>query len=317
MNYESFKKELVERVNNELSNREMVGIKAEIKNIDSPDGMNERLAVSIENSNMSMAFRLQEMYEDIQKGESIDRMVERTMNTINENVPVIDTKSEEVKNSIIDYEKVKDNLYLRLIPGDSPVLSQTPHKMIGDLALVVNVNIDSLSDGNGRSVVMIQEPLLDLYGIDKETLFDVATENSIGNEPVKFVPMLDMLRDIALGAPIPDSDEPGMPETYIATNASGFQGAAVLGYPDFFEKAEEVVGGSFYVIPSSVHEFILIKDDGKPHYEFLDDMIRDVNSTVLSARDILSDHCYHWDAVEKEFQTGEEYEVSKDNGIDR
>ena len=63
------------------------------------------------------------------------------------------------------------------------------------------------------------------------------------------------------------------------------------------------MGGSFYLIPSSVHEFILIKDDGTPKAKDLNKMIKNVNETVLEPRDYLSDQCYHYDAKEKRQQT--------------
>jgi len=61
------------------------------------------------------------------------------------------------------------------------------------------------------------------------------------------------------------------------------------------------------MLPSSVHEFILIKDDGKPNAKELNKMVKNVNETVLDPRDFLSDQCYHYDAKEKKFETGLAY----------
>ena len=61
------------------------------------------------------------------------------------------------------------------------------------------------------------------------------------------------------------------------------------------------------MIPSSVHEFLIIKDDGTPKAKDLNKMIRDVNKNVLNPRDILSDQCYHYDAENKMTETGLEF----------
>ena len=212
----------------------------------------------------------------------------------------------DVKSFISDYEKVKDNTYLRLIPGDSPILKSTPHRMIEDMALVVNVHLDSFSDEHGKSCVVVTKPLMEMYGIDEAQLFADAEKNSLANEPMVFKPLLDMVKDLISKDEIPNPEDVGI-VTYIATNASGFQGAAVAGYPDFCEKAAEAIGGSFYMLPSSVHEFILIKDDGTPKAKDLNRMIKNVNETVLEPRDVLSAQCYHYDAKAKVLETGLNY----------
>lgn len=174
------------------------------------------------------------------------------------------------------------------------------------MALVVNIHLDSISDDDGRSCVVVSRPLMEMYGIDEAKLFADAEKNSLANEPIVFKPLFDMVKDLINSENIPDPEDVGI-VTYIATNASGFQGAAVAGYPDFCEKAAETMGGSFYMLPSSVHEFILIKDDGKAKAKDLNKMIRNVNETVLEPRDVLAAQCYHYDAKAKVLETGLSY----------
>lgn len=306
MDFEEFKNNLMELVSKEVEDRGLEDISLKLTTVESPDGMTDRLMVSVGESKMSMAFRLKEIYKNVEDGENIDHAVFKMVNTIEENISVVKNKEQDVKSFITDYEKVKDNTYLRLIPGDSPILKSTPHKMIEDMALVVNIHLDSISDDDGRSCVVVSRPLMEMYGIDESKLFADAEKNSLENEPIVFKPLFDMVKDLINSENIPDPEDVGI-VTYIATNASGFQGAAVAGYPDFCEKAAETMGGSFYMLPSSVHEFILIKDDGKAKAKDLNKMIRNVNETVLEPRDILAAQCYHYDAKAKVLETGLSY----------
>ncbi len=306
MDFNEFKNTLMDLVSKEVEDRGIENLSMKFTTIDSPDGQNERLMVSVGDSKMSMAFRLNEIYKDVEDGEDIDHAVFKMVNTIESSITVIKTKEDEVKDFVSNYENVKDHTYLRMIPGNSPVLKDTPHKMIEDMALVVNIHLDSLTDDNGRSCVVISKPLMEMYGIDEKQLFADAEKNSIENEPIVFRPLVDMIKGLIENEEIPDPADMGI-VTYIATNASGFQGAAVAGYPDFAEKAAEALGGSFYMLPSSVHEFILIKDDGTPKAKDLNAMIRNVNETVLEPRDILSAQCYHYDAKAKVLETGLNY----------
>ena len=306
MDFEEFKNTIMDLVSKEVEDRGLEGISMKLTTIDSPDGMTDRLMVSVGDSKMSMAFRLKEIYSSVQDGEDIDHAVYKMVNTIEDSISVIKDKEQDVKSFISDYEKVKDHTYLRMIPGDSPVLKDTPHKMVEDMALVVNIHLESFSDENGRSCVVVSKPLMEMYGIDEKQLFADAEKNSLANEPMVFTPLGDMIKNLIESENLPSPEEAGI-VTYIATNKSGFQGAAVAGYPDFCEKAAEAIGGSFYMLPSSVHEFILIKDDGMPKAKDLNAMIKNVNETVLEPRDILSAQCYHYDAKNKVLETGLKY----------
>ena len=306
MEFEAFKNTIMDLVSKEVEDRGLEGISMKLTTVESPDGMTDRLMVSVDDSKMSMAFRLKEIYQSVEDGEDIDHAVYKMVNTIEDNISFVKEKEQDVKSFISDYEKVKDNTYLRLIPGDSPILKSTPHRMIEDMALVVNVHLDSFSDEHGKSCVVVTKPLMEMYGIDETQLFADAEKNSLANEPMVFKPLHDMVKDLISNEDIPNPEDVGI-VTYIATNQSGFQGAAVAGYPDFCEKAAEAIGGSFYMLPSSVHEFILIKDDGTPKAKDLNRMIKNVNETVLEPRDVLAAQCYHYDAKAKVLETGLNY----------
>lgn len=306
-NFERFQKDLMERVSKELSERGIEDVSLKLGTINSPDGMTDRLMVTVGESKMSMAFRLKEVYSDFELGDDMNAIVNRVCNTIKDNIPVANSKGNTVKDFVTDYNQVKDYLYLRLIPGNSPALKDAPHKLIGDMAEVVSVQIPAMSDANGKSVVMISNPLMDLYGVDQEQLFSDAEMACTKKEPLKLVPLGDMIRHLIDLEELPDPADVGI-TTYIASNTSGFHGAGVVVYPDFFEKSVAELGGSFWMLPSSVHEFILIKDDGRQKASDLNRMIRDVNKNVLEPRDFLSDQCYHYDAIEKVLTTGLDYE---------
>ena len=210
MDFEEFKSNLMDLVTKEVEDRELDGISLKFNSINSPDGMTDRLMVSVGDSKMSMAFRLKEIFRDVNNGESMDHAVYKIVNTIEANIEVVKTKEGDVKNFISDYEQVKDNTYLRLIPGDSPVLAETPHRMIQDMALVVNVHLDNFSDENGRSCVVVTRPLMELYGVDEAQLFADAEKNSLENEPIVFTPLGDMIKSLIESEELPSPDEVGI-----------------------------------------------------------------------------------------------------------
>lgn len=311
MDFEAFKNNLMELVTQELDNRSIENISLKFNTINSPDGMTDRLIASVGDAKMSMAFRLKEIFADYENGMELERCVDRICNTIKENISVIETKEGDIKMFITDYEQVKDHTFFRLVPGNSPVLKEAPHRKFQDTALVVSVHLANFSDENGKSVVVVTKPLMELYGIDEDQLFADAEKNSIAKEPIVFTPLVDMIKNLIDTNEVPDPEEVGI-VTYIATNKTGFHGAAVAAYPEFLDQAAETIGGSFFMLPSSVHEFILIKDDGRQKAKDLNKMIRNVNETVLEPRDFLSNQCYHYDAKTKVLETGVKYDKDKE-----
>lgn len=303
LNYEDFKNELMQLAEEEVENRGIDNISFKLGEIESPDGMTDRMIVSVGDSKMSMAFRLKEIYKDYEGGEDLDHAVERICNTIEESITIIETKEQDVKTFITDYGKVKDSLYLRMVPGNSPILSNAPHKMIGDMAVITNVNLDSMSNENGRSCVAVTTQLMEMYGIDQDQLFADAEKNSLEKEPIVLTPLGNMIAALIQSEELPDPADAGI-TAYVASNPSGFHGAAIAAYPNFADKCLNELGGDFWVIPSSVHEFILIKDDGHGKPEDLEAMIRNVNETVVEPRDFLSDHVYHFSERTHTLETG-------------
>ena len=106
MDFETFKNELMELVIQELDNRGIENISLKFNTINSPDGMTDRLIATVGDSKMSMAFRLKEIFTDYENGLDLERCVDRICNTIKANITVIETKEQDVKAFVTDYEKV-------------------------------------------------------------------------------------------------------------------------------------------------------------------------------------------------------------------
>ena len=86
---------------------------------------------------------------------------------------------------------------------------------------------------------------------------------------------------------------------YVLTNASRSLGAAAMFYPDVKEKAAEIIGGDYYILPSSCHEVILVPDTLEVKAKDLCEMVKEANRTVVEDKDILSDNVYHYSKDER------------------
>jgi len=107
----------------------------------------------------------------------------------------------------------------------------------------------------------------------------------------------------AMGFNIPPEQDMMLVETV----EGNVHGAGVLAYEDFMDKAAERVDGSFFILPSSVHEILIIPDNGQFDLHSLENMVREVNATMVDPVDKLTDNVYHYDADAKVFELGEKY----------
>jgi hypothetical protein len=198
----------------------------------------------------------------------------------------------------LSYDNVKDKLIVRLLEKsrNREFLANMPYVSVGHgLAVIADINMGEDRGGDWR--IAVNNNVLDSLDVDIETLFADAMKSSVILDPPTLVDMTS-----ALFSPektnLLDRDEPIAPEDvggmYVLTNTSGSLGAAALFYPDVKDKAAELIGRDYYILPSSVHEVILVPDSQDIKANELCDMVKQANKTVVEEQDILSDNVYHY-----------------------
>ena len=85
-----------------------------------------------------------------------------------------------------------------------------------------------------------------------------------------------------------------MPQMYILTNKQRHYGATVMLYDGILKKVSEKIGSGYYVIPSSIHEVIVVPDGPETSVGFLKYLVKEVNRTELARTEVLSDSVYYY-----------------------
>lgn len=81
---------------------------------------------------------------------------------------------------------------------------------------------------------------------------------------------------------------------YVLSNERKINGAITLLYPEVLRKIGERFLGDYYVIPSSVHEVLLLKSTRENDREYLDQTVKTVNEKTVIPEEVLSDHAYYY-----------------------
>lgn len=220
-------------------------------------------------------------------------------------MPRIDTSQ------ITDYARAKPLLCVEVVGTrrNADMLENVPHTDIEDLSMVYRVQLGE--DSRGVATVLVTNAMLEGYGVTKEQLHADALESSEQNRPA-FIKTMRAVMAETLGMPEEIMPPDRAPTLYVVSNEQRLQGAAAAFYPGLMEAAARELQGNFFLLPSSVHEVLLLPDDGMVTAAELSAMVTAVNRTEVRPSEQLSDSVYHYDAEARAFERGEAFEARRD-----
>lgn len=207
--------------------------------------------------------------------------------------------------TLADYDQMRGKLVMQVIPTaeNQEMLVGIPHRDIEDMSVVYRFQLESTEQGSAS--ILVTNQMLNIFGITTEQLMQDAAEVAPEQHPATIRTMAEVLNEM-MGMEIVPPDEAGM---WVASIADGVNGAGVIAYPDFMDQAAEKLGGDFFLLPSSVHEVLLIPDHGQMTAQELSEMVASVNASDVQPSDRLSDVAYHYDADARIFETAYSFEA--------
>lgn len=259
------------------------------------------LSVRPEGQNAAVTLNLHELHDQVvENPKRLAAVMSEFLSGLDKaisQIPQVDTKQ------FTEYENVKGNLMMQVIPVEpnKEKLAQIPHKTIEDIAVVYRIDVSDARHHNAS--VLVTNQMMEHFGITPEQLHQDAVASQMANHPPTLKNMSEMMAEMSGGM----MDMPESP-MWVATVEGGVNGAAAVQIPEFMDQAAEKLGGNFFVLPSSIHECLFIKDDGEFQRPLLEEMVQSVNATEVSAADFLSDSVYHYDSEARVFEKATTFE---------
>lgn len=268
-----------------------------------------------EDKNVHPSIYIDNFYDLFLNGETYENIINKIMKFeqkegLNTNFNV---------NDFLDYEKIKDNLYYRIINYHENItmLKNMPHKKYLDLAKVYYVVVESPEIGMGS--ILINKEHAKVWGVTEDEIDRVAkinTETKMQptvrniNEMVKKNLMYLFEQAVADGEIPADliisniNKYMGDYPMYVVTNEQNYYGASVLMYAGFLKAVSEVMKDNLIIFPSSVHEFIFMKSETafQCDYKTLKGIVEHVNAEVVDPEEYLSSNVYLYDRQKNELR---------------
>lgn len=283
LNYEEFKDAVASQIKDylpvEYANSD-VTINSVLKNNSAKlDG----LIIKKPESNICPNIYLNQYYADYENGREIEEILSDIAHVRQMN----DAPADLDVSAITDFSRIRDKIAAKLINTNQnrEYLEDKPHTDIADLSAVYYIGLHSDSLGNMTTV--ITDSLLAQYDITLKKLHEIAIQNMVTK--ARFCNMFEILSELMSDSLPQDEFCPTDNMMFVLTNESKLNGAAMILCPETMDKIAEQVGSSYYILPSSIHETLVVPFSDGMNVDDLKNMVHEVNTTQLAADEILSD----------------------------
>lgn len=197
---------------------------------------------------------------------------------------------------VTDYEAIKDQIIFQLVnyEKNQKRIEEGPYLVKDDLAVVFRILFEMKDEACASCLItneMAQE-----WQMDAQDLLKVARKNTQRIYPKRFVNLMELLFLMSDGMYSAEEEIP----MYVLTNEQGMNGASCILYEGTLEECSRELGGNFYVLPSSLHECILVPEHCVDEPKYLLEMVREVNASGVEPEDVLSDSVYFYDTAQKD-----------------
>ena len=243
---------------------------------------------------------MESFYNEVRSGEPMDKIMRNIAEVIQD---ALDGPALDQSIRIEEFESVKDYLSVMVVntAENRKLLEQVPHKEVADLSLLCYVDLP-VDQGSYNATFKITEQMLQKWNVDREELFQIASENIIpANTPV-LQNLEEVTRQILIGGAPPEnllkkeidfSNQEAM--ILVLTNEKKNFGAAMMFEPQVMDKLSQSFPEGFYILPSSLHEVLILPDRGGISPTELGAMVREVNQSQVEKMEQLSDRVYRYD----------------------
>lgn len=196
---------------------------------------------------------------------------------------------------VSDFTKIKDKIKLRLVNknNNSKLLENLVWMPFLDLAIIAYVELSS--NDEGVSSIRVTRDLLKTWGFT--SIGDIMTnaKKNTFSTPYDFKNIIYIMAELT-GMPVEQLLEMeknlNKPSMYVLTNKNNFNGSVEIINYNTIQNISDKLNSDLLVIPSSIHEVIVMPYDKEFEKNQITQMVREVNGAEVPPEEVLSDHVY-------------------------
>jgi hypothetical protein len=218
----------------------------------------------------------------------------------------------EFSQEIVSADYIREHAFLQIINAEQnqDMLLEVPYRPVpgmDDLVAIPRVRV--IADNGIVGSYKVTNNILMRAGLTSADIFSAAAENGERLFPAIVKPLNEHMRDMidersVLGQEMLEVMDAMPPSPiWVVGNQQGAFGAASILYKDMPRKVSRILQEDYYILPSSVHELLIVGTSEAYDPEELQAIVKDVNATIVKEDEKLSDNIYLYDAERDEILT--------------
>ena len=280
MTYDEFKEKLLGEIGERLGEPAVKIITVTKNN----NVQKEAVTLSDCEAELNPVVYLDDLYKECMAGKKISECADLILE-LSHGTPEFDSRQ------LFDsWEEAKDRIELDLAntKWNEGLFTDTPHKEFLDLT--VYCRLVFAKDETGIASTVVKESMLVRWGISKQDMWEAASSN-LKKEAYQFMNLRSLIGKSAKAVDIKECRSASM---CVLTNPVMYYGAAGILRTDLLEKFAQLKETDLYVLPSSVHEVILLPALDCWDVDELRQMLKNVNADWVEKMEWLSDEVYYY-----------------------
>lgn len=289
-------KEFIKNITDEIENIMGNSYNVKILNTEKINvGKLHALIILKDGINISQNFYIEELYKDYQSGRMTIRemAIEITSKCYNSTGLLKKLKNAGIYTS--DRKWAEERLFLQLINSsrNKSLLEKSVHMDFGGLSLVLYIL--AADNRTGICKVRVTKKMCQAFSWNEKEIMDYALGNTARLFPYCICTLQEVLQKELNGTDIEIKEMSLIGNRImVLTNERYVNGAAAIFYPGVLKEISEKHSTSLFLMPSSIHEFIILEDNGIYDPVELENMVKEVNKSSVLPEELLSDSVYYY-----------------------
>ena len=288
-------KEFAQKVCQAMECRLGEDYKVELKEVrKNNDVLLHGLTIQAKEHNIAPTIYLEHFWRAYEEGIPFSEIIHKLMTVYGQDAPTGSVDMEFFR----DFEKVRDRICYRIvgIAGNRKLFEDIPYVEFLDMAVCFFYAYSGEALGEGS--ILIHNSHMETWGTGVAELMGLAKENTPRLFPGRCYTMEEVLEEL-IGEEEREASFSGRVPMKVLTNDKRLHGAACMIYQGMLDSIAEELDASLYILPSSIHEVILLAEEEAAEPEELKEMIIQVNRTQVAPEEVLSDSLYRYDRLQK------------------
>jgi len=196
------------------------------------------------------------------------------------------------------FDEVKHRICYKLISKErnENLLKEVPYIPFLDLAICFYYYFEDKKIP-GLGSILIRNEHMEGWNVTTQTLYQMACINTPRLFPASTIPISDIVSKLATEQGMEEDLTTAPFDMFVITNKAQVNGAIALFYNGVIDELYEHFGCDFYILPSSVHELIVLPETAVENVNYMQEMVKTINETQVSREDYLSDSIYKYDGT--------------------